>query len=527
MFRGIVLAMAGCGVVLPADVLEPPDAAAIEDAAIDPDAAPIERTIRVLANGSGAGRVTSPAGIDCGTTCEATLPEGATLVLTASAAAGSVFAGWTPPCSASPDCTLVLDGDVTVAATFDRGRYDLELATNGEGAGRVVIDPGSRACAVPATCTAAFDGGESIVLTPQPEGRSTFRGWASGPCAGTDPCRFAITGRTRVTATFDAPGGLRRYSTIEDLGALPGDSESWAWAINDAGVVTGFSGPVSSPRAFRHSPSTGMVELQALGGAASTGFDINTNGWIAGHAATSAEILHGALWSPHPETDPADIGPMAFESNANALNDGNWIVGRMVTVMGSRHAFRRSSQGAIEDLGTLGGPASTALDINADGWIVGSADMVSGMNHAFRIAPAPAIVMEDLGSLGGASQAEAINEGGTIVGFSEIASGAAHAFLLEAGTAALIDLGTLGGSNSYAYDIEDAGIVVGAAEDGRGILRAFVWDPRSREMIDLSELLPRDAVGWELRFATGINASGHVVGVGIHDGRSVAYKLGP
>src|SRR5262245_46419032 len=45
--------------------------------------------------GTGSGTVTSsPAGIQCGSTCSAPFRSGATVTLTASPAAGSVFAGW-------------------------------------------------------------------------------------------------------------------------------------------------------------------------------------------------------------------------------------------------------------------------------------------------------------------------------------------------------------------------------------------------------------------------------------------------
>jgi YVTN family beta-propeller protein len=53
------------------------------------------RTLTVNRAGTGIGTVTSsPVGIDCGTLCQAQFPVGSNVSLTATAAAGSIFSGW-------------------------------------------------------------------------------------------------------------------------------------------------------------------------------------------------------------------------------------------------------------------------------------------------------------------------------------------------------------------------------------------------------------------------------------------------
>jgi uncharacterized protein YbjT (DUF2867 family) len=53
-------------------------------------------TLTASRTGSGTGAVTSsPAAIDCGSTCTANLAAGTPVTLTATAASGSTFAGWT------------------------------------------------------------------------------------------------------------------------------------------------------------------------------------------------------------------------------------------------------------------------------------------------------------------------------------------------------------------------------------------------------------------------------------------------
>jgi hypothetical protein len=75
--------------------------------------------VTVSKAGDGAGTVTSaPAGISCGSVCADTYPAGASVTLTATAAAGSVFAGWSGACAGVAPCILAGNAPVTAIATF-------------------------------------------------------------------------------------------------------------------------------------------------------------------------------------------------------------------------------------------------------------------------------------------------------------------------------------------------------------------------------------------------------------------------
>ncbi len=90
-------------------------------------------TLTVVGVGTGSGTVTSnPAGIDCGADCSEAYTAGTVVTLTATAAAGSVFAGWSGEgCSGTGACTVTMTQARSVTATFNpAGTLGVTLATN-------------------------------------------------------------------------------------------------------------------------------------------------------------------------------------------------------------------------------------------------------------------------------------------------------------------------------------------------------------------------------------------------------------
>jgi len=69
---------------------------------------------------TGSGEITSsPSGISCGGTCEAEFDEGAAVTLTATAASGSYFTGWSGGgCTGTARCEVTLSAATNVAASF-------------------------------------------------------------------------------------------------------------------------------------------------------------------------------------------------------------------------------------------------------------------------------------------------------------------------------------------------------------------------------------------------------------------------
>jgi hypothetical protein len=73
----------------------------------------------VSKTGTGSGTVTStPASIDCGTTCSASYAAGTSVTLTATAAVESTFTGWSGACTGTGTCAVSMTEPRSVTATF-------------------------------------------------------------------------------------------------------------------------------------------------------------------------------------------------------------------------------------------------------------------------------------------------------------------------------------------------------------------------------------------------------------------------
>ncbi len=163
---------------------------------------PGSMNLTVAVAGNGAGSITSsPSGINCGSTCSANFSSGATVTLTATPGANSVFAAWSGSCTGTGPCKVTLSQNASVTATFSAVTPALSVALAGTGTGTVTSSPAGINCG--ATCKANFTSGTNVTLTAAPSTGSTFAGWTGG-CSGTGTCTVDLTTDTSVTATFNA-----------------------------------------------------------------------------------------------------------------------------------------------------------------------------------------------------------------------------------------------------------------------------------------------------------------------------------
>jgi hypothetical protein len=134
---------------------------------------PATYTLTVNKTGNGMGTVTStPAGINCGSTCSSDYTDGTQVELIASPTSGSSFAGWSGACNASGEVTMT--SNKTCTATFSRPV--LTVTKIGTGNGTVTSVPVGISCG--STCSAAFDLGSTVELFATPATDSAFDGWS-------------------------------------------------------------------------------------------------------------------------------------------------------------------------------------------------------------------------------------------------------------------------------------------------------------------------------------------------------------
>ena len=161
--------------------------------------------LTVTKKGTGSGTVTSdPSGIDCGDDCDQAYEEGTTVTQTATPDPGSVFTGWSGACSGTEVCTVIMNSDQSVTATFNTSiigvTHTLTVTNDGTGTGTVTSNPpGINNCSD--TCFADFAEGANVVLSATPDAGSVFAGW-SGDCnaSGSITMDFDKT----CSATFNA-----------------------------------------------------------------------------------------------------------------------------------------------------------------------------------------------------------------------------------------------------------------------------------------------------------------------------------
>jgi len=161
-------------------------------------------TLAVALAGGGSGTVTSsPAGIDCGSSCSHDFASGTQVTLTATAGSGSYFAGWSGGgCSGIGGCEITMSAAESVTANFvmvPPNSYPLLVSKAGSGSGTVTssgIDCGS-------ICSAVYPSGTEVALTATAASGSVFAGWSGASCSGTGSCQVTMNAAESVTATFD------------------------------------------------------------------------------------------------------------------------------------------------------------------------------------------------------------------------------------------------------------------------------------------------------------------------------------
>ena len=175
--------------------------------------------VSIVFAGTGSGSITSsPVGFNCSSTCSNNVPSGSSITLSAAPGPNAFFVGWSGDCIGTAACIVTMDAAKSVTATFSRIQLGLTTVINGKGQARLLSMPSGIDCGEGGTsCSAQFDAGSNVTLTPVIAQGSTFAGW-SGECGGIGTCTVSMSTTRNVGATFN----LIRYAVIvllENLGS--------------------------------------------------------------------------------------------------------------------------------------------------------------------------------------------------------------------------------------------------------------------------------------------------------------------
>jgi probable HAF family extracellular repeat protein len=318
------------------------------------------------------------------------------------------------------------------------------------------------------------------------------------------------------------------FYTVTDLNTLGGDAV--ATGINDSGQIVGNysnqgTGLSSGVFLWRNSVD-GMIDIAAL--VNDFAYGLNDSTQICGTTENGGGVAY--LWDPTTGIDL--IGTLGgAHSNGYRVNNYPQVCGATQISTGAWHAYVWDPARGISDLNI--GDGSSAYAINANGDICGQ---TGPPYHAFLWTPTIpngtsgtwSYLREENGDT--SSLPLGVNASRLVVGYSYTAS-VAHALLWDPTQTPVVvtDLGGLGGSVRTASAINNLDQVVGQsllADNSTN--HAFIWDSL-HGMLDLNTQLYPGRSDWTLQCANSINASGYIVGYGLHnsDGHRHAFLLTP
>ncbi|MEZ4861597.1 MAG: choice-of-anchor Q domain-containing protein [Caldilineaceae bacterium] len=153
-------------------------------------------TLYDLTIGVNGGGLVVGQGDTCDSTCTTSQVADTVVTLTAEAAPGFIFSGWSGACSGNGACQVTMNSAKSVSATFvPIPTYGLTVQVNGNG----VVNGQGIACG--AACTESYQAGTVVKLNPVPAQGFVFSGWG-GACSGVGDCSVTMDRDQQVTASF-------------------------------------------------------------------------------------------------------------------------------------------------------------------------------------------------------------------------------------------------------------------------------------------------------------------------------------
>lgn len=143
---------------------------------------------------------------------------GTQVALTATPTSGYMFNGWSGACTGSGACTITMDANKSVAASFvptSTTRYSLTLSGTANGS----------IAASPTQPAGGYAAGTVVAVSATPNSGYQLSGW-SGACSGNGTCTIAMDANKSVGATF-APQSTPPTSNMLINGDFANGANSW------------------------------------------------------------------------------------------------------------------------------------------------------------------------------------------------------------------------------------------------------------------------------------------------------------
>ena len=484
--------------------------------------------LRIGVNGQGAIQ-SSPAGINCGQVCAASFDEGTSVSFTAAPASGFRFDGWGGACSGPGGCAVTMQGETQVFATFAAippTQHALTVILTGTGSGTVSSEQKGIDCG--GTCSATFNEGTSVTLTPAAAAGSQFDGWG-GACTGNGGCTVTMNREQIIAVRFQpvAPPPQKLAYTITELPAAEANRSLLAAGINSRGDIVGTyyvpndRGEVDA-RAFLYDASRNAT--RRIGG--NDGSEIQmANGVTDSLAVALATAMRqpgrqrGFLWRDSGQTDIGALppGPNGPQTAATAINQRGSITGWSLGAKNYQRAILWDGS-TLRDLGSADDIWSAGYAINIDSVVAGASSVRDDPFHQHAAVFQNGTV-KDLGKLGLTSTAFGINDRGRVVGSSLFGNGPQlHAFVYDLPNGPMRDVSP----SSYCWltGVNNSGDAVGACRPGDRN-HAVIWT--NGVIVDLNDTISDPS--WLLTTAVAINDRGQIAATGSHNGGSFQAVL--
>ena len=149
--------------------------------------------------------------------------DGTNVTVTATANLGYRFVEWSGACLGTGACTVTMNGDRAVTATFEVGPVYTLTARAQPAAGGTVTGGGR------------YNGGTNVTVTATANSGYRFSHWTGGACSGSGACSVSMTRNRLVVAVFVAQYNLR--ASTFGSGALRTPNGDQVAGTYDAGTV--------------------------------------------------------------------------------------------------------------------------------------------------------------------------------------------------------------------------------------------------------------------------------------------------